>query len=125
MDSEMNPDELRSMVLSFAGQMGRRCREVVREAGLTSAHLEDELEVVGVTWDVNAVYYSASDLVRVSGTPRRDVEHPPHPFMLLFSMGGDDDGSFSFMVPAAWLPAAPMADAVTQEMQTVSPREGV
>jgi hypothetical protein len=102
---DMEPNELRQMVLSVAATMAHKVIDVVEKGGLSSGFMEESVEVAGVTWDVSTVYYGESQVVRVSGSPRRDAEHPPHPFMLIFSAGQtEDDGSFAFSVPASWLP---------------------
>lgn len=114
---EMDANDVRQMVLGQCAHMAHRLVPVVREHGLASGYVEEKLEVAGVTWDLTTWYWKATDMVRVQGFPIRDEQHGQHPFMLVFVVNPTDDGSFSYMVPASWLPTV---DKLTEGSATMT-----
>lgn len=114
----MNDDErrealanMRGMVLTFSGEVARRCVETVVRSGLTSGYLEESIEAEGVTWELTAFFNVEQDLVKITGHPERDEDHPFSPLHLLFGGDADHDAGFQFFLPSSWVPAGvPVAD---------------
>lgn len=106
-------DEVRAMVLSFAGAMAARVRTVMHDGGLTSAYLADEVDAGGLTWCLSVTCYAESETVVISGRPKVDLSITEAmlqgmPYIAIFAdpSTGDSDPGFRFIVPSAWLPSA-------------------
>jgi hypothetical protein len=96
--------ELREMVLSFAANMARELVPVIREAEMHSGVKEDTLEVEEIKWFLSVVYWRQSDTLRIHGHPTSDDVVGTHPLFRLFADNPEEDGSFDFRLPVAWLP---------------------
>lgn len=105
---DVNPDDLRRMVLAFAATGAREVVAATNEGELSFGLKESSVEVGGVTWHLTTKYFAKSKFVGIQGHPERDPQSVmPHPFAALFvdMTQTEDDGSFSINLPADWLPA--------------------
>lgn len=105
MSDETEANDVRRRVLDTVAPMAHRVIESVEQGGLTAGHIDDRVEVAGVTWNVSAIYWQATGFVRIVGAPVVDETHGVHPFMLIFQTDPADDGSFTINLPKDWLPS--------------------